>query len=134
MGDEGQPPPAFGTRPAPETTLAFESVPSQPSGPPEVGGTLDDFLLVDRLGQGAFATVSQPHQTSLRRTVALKVSETEDAEAQTLARLDLPHTVRVYDPRDVPSRGVLGVAGCGLTFWFGAEIRRDLEAVARALR
>lgn len=126
MEDQGQPPP--------EATRAFDSPPAPDSGPPEVGGTLDDFLLVDRLGQGAFATVYLAHQTSMRRTVALKVAETEDAEAQTLAQLDHPNIVRVYDQRDVPSRGVLGVAGFGVTFWFGAEIRRDLEALARALR
>jgi serine/threonine protein kinase len=66
----------------------------------EVGREIDDFLLLDSLGEGAFARVFLAHQTSLRRTVALKVSETRTEEAQTLAQLDHPHIVRVYDQRD----------------------------------
>jgi hypothetical protein len=32
------------------------------------------------------------------------------------------------------SLGVLGMMGLGMTLWLGVEIRRDLEAMARALR
>ena len=111
MEDEGKSPPdatrAFGTAPGPQDTRALGARPPTPSaGPPQVGTTLDDFLLVDRLGEGAFATVYLAHQSSMRRTVALKVSETEDAEAQTLARLDHPNIVRVYDQRDLPVQGL----------------------------
>ena len=111
MGDGGKPPTeptrAFGTTPGPQATRAFQArPPAESAGPPEVGSTLDDFLLMDRLGQGAFATVYLAHQNSMRRTVALKVSETEDAEAQTLAQLDHPGIVRVYDQRDLPAQGV----------------------------
>jgi serine/threonine protein kinase len=67
-----------------------------------VGAEVDDFLLVDRLGAGAFAEVFLAHQKSLHRTVALKVSSTRTAEAQTLAQLDHPNIVRVHDQRRVP--------------------------------
>ena len=70
----------------------------------EVGAEIDDFLLLDRLGAGAFAEVFLAHQTSLHRTVALKISETESEEAQTLAQLDHPNIVRVYDQRGLSDR------------------------------
>ncbi|MBW2372043.1 MAG: serine/threonine protein kinase [Deltaproteobacteria bacterium] len=66
-----------------------------------VGDEIDDFLLVDGLGEGAFAKVYLAHQKSLRRTVALKVSTARSEEAQTLAQLDHPNIVRVFDQRDV---------------------------------
>ncbi len=69
-----------------------------------MGQEVDDFLLVDRLGEDAFATVFLAHQRSLHRTVALKVSTTKSAEAETLAQLDHSNIVRVYDQRHVPGR------------------------------
>ena len=110
MEEEGKPAPdatrAFGNSPEPQATAAFSAASPAPPEALAVGATLDDFLLMDRLGQGAFATVYLAHQQSMRRTVALKVSESEDAEAQTLAQLDHPNIVRVYDQRNLPQRGV----------------------------
>ncbi len=71
---------------------------------PKPGERIDDFLLLDRLGRGAFATVYLAHQTSMQRTVALKVSAIRGEEAQMLAQLDHPHIVRVFDQRDLPDR------------------------------
>ena len=73
---------------------------------PGVGETLDDFLLVEELGEGSFATVYLARQRSMSRTVALKVSEDVGEEGQMLAQLDHPHIVRVYDQRPLPERGL----------------------------
>ena len=48
---------------------------TEASDMPGVGETLDDFLLVEELGEGSFATVFLARQRSMQRTVALKVSE-----------------------------------------------------------
>ncbi len=63
------------------------------------GEEIDDFLLLDKLGAGAFATVYLAHQQSLHRTVALKIFADPSREAQTLAQVDHPNIVRVHDQR-----------------------------------
>ncbi len=72
----------------------------------EAGDSIDDFDLLTRLGQGAFASVFLARQRSMQRLVALKVSADRGSEPQTLAQLDHPHIVRVYDLRRLPERGV----------------------------
>lgn len=73
---------------------------------PEVdaGQRLDDFDLLLPLGQGAFARVFLARQRSMQRLVALKVSCDESQEPQTLAQLDHPHIVRVFDQRVLDDR------------------------------
>lgn len=73
---------------------------------PAVGTVIDDFLLVDQLGRGAFAAVYLARQQSMHRTVALKVSADRGDEARTLAQLDHPHIVRVYDQRRAQEDGL----------------------------
>lgn len=70
------------------------------------GETVDDFDLLLKLGAGAFATVYLARQNSMQRLVALKISTDQGFEAQTLAQLDHPHIVRVFDLRDLPEAGV----------------------------
>ncbi len=70
----------------------------------QVGDRLDDFDLLTQLGSGAFATVFLARQRSLQRLVALKISANQGDEPQTLAQLDHPHIVRVYDQRLLPDR------------------------------
>jgi eukaryotic-like serine/threonine-protein kinase len=72
----------------------------------KVGEKIDDFDLLAKLGQGAFATVFLARQNSLQRMVALKVSANSGSEPQTLAQLDHPNIVRVYDQRLLPERGL----------------------------
>lgn len=72
----------------------------------EVGQRIDDFDLLARLGSGAFATVYLARQVSLQRLVALKVSSNRGTEPQTLAQLDHPNIVRVYDQRIMADRDV----------------------------
>jgi serine/threonine protein kinase len=65
----------------------------------EVGQMVDDFELVAPLGKGAFASVFRARQVSMHRTVALKISRDRSAEPQTLAQLEHPNIVRVFDQR-----------------------------------
>ncbi len=76
---------------------------------PEIapGERLDDFDLLALLGEGQFAKVFLARQRSMQRMVALKVSTARAAEAETLAQLDHPNIVRVYDQRYLAERGVL---------------------------
>lgn len=70
----------------------------------QVGELLDDFELLSELGRGAFARVFLARQRSMQRLVALKVSADKGDEPQTLAQLDHPHIVRVYDQRRLEER------------------------------
>src|SRR6185436_3736876 len=63
------------------------------------GERIDDFDLLARLGEGAFAKVYLARQNSMQRLVALKVSADRGSEPQTLAQLDHDQIVRVYDQR-----------------------------------
>lgn len=72
----------------------------------EAGQNVDDFDLLVQLGKGSFATVFLARQNSLQRLVALKISADQGVEPQTLAQLDHPHIVRVYDQRQLPDRDV----------------------------
>lgn len=87
---------------APHLTTAMFGTERAPQINP--GDQLDDFDLLSRLGQGAFATVFLARQRSMQRLVALKVSADRGAEPQTMAQLDHPHIVRVYDQRLVRER------------------------------
>ena len=70
------------------------------------GDHLDDFYLMSALGTGAFGSVFLARQESMQRTVALKVSSDKGTEAQTLAQLDHPNIVRVYDQTRLPDENL----------------------------
>jgi eukaryotic-like serine/threonine-protein kinase len=70
----------------------------------EVGQQIDDFDLLVRLGKGSFGTVFLARQKSMQRLVALKISRDRGVEPQTLAQLDHPNIVRVYDQRVLADR------------------------------
>ena len=71
--------------------------------PPELklGSEVDDFTIVQKLGEGAFAQVFLARQNSMHRLVALKVSMGTGDEPQALAQFDHPNIVRVFDQRSV---------------------------------
>lgn len=77
-----------------------------PGGDLSPGERIDDFDLLARLGQGAFASVFLARQNSMQRLVALKISSDRGDEPQTLAQLDHDQIVRVFDQRLLPERGV----------------------------
>jgi serine/threonine protein kinase len=71
--------------------------------PGDIGNQIDDFDVLLRLGEGAFAAVYLARQRSMQRLVALKVSRDHGTESQTLAQLDHQNIVRVYDQRVLPA-------------------------------
>ena len=72
----------------------------------QTGEQIDDFYLMSALGAGAFGSVFLARQISMQRMVALKISSDKGEEAQTLARLDHPHIVRVYDQHRLPDQNL----------------------------
>lgn len=70
----------------------------------QAGERLGDFELMLLLGKGAFGSVFLARQVSMQRLVALKISADHGSEPQTLAQLDHPYIVRVYDQHDLPER------------------------------
>src|SRR5262245_34281140 len=71
-----------------------------------VGQKLDDFDLLVELGKGAFGSVYLARQISMKRLVALKLSADKGNEPQTLATLEHPNIIRVYDQRTLPGQRV----------------------------
>jgi serine/threonine protein kinase len=86
------------------STSVIAARPPEGIGP---GDTLDDFDLLAQLGEGQFARVFLARQRTMQRLVALKVSFFRGAEAQTLAQLDHPHIVRVFDQRVLADNNLL---------------------------
>ncbi|MDM4016849.1 serine/threonine-protein kinase [Roseiconus lacunae] len=88
----------------PEATMAVLHKKKPPEF--EIGQRIDDFVILQTLGSGAFAHVYLARQDSMSRLVALKVSQGTGDEPQALAQFDHPNIVRVYDQRlldDPPS-------------------------------
>lgn len=96
------------------------------------GEQVDDFDLLLRLGQGAFATVFLARQRSMQRFVALKISAHRGSEGQTLAQLDHENIIRVYDQRvlaDPPVRLLYMQYAAGGTL---ADLLRLMKSYARS--
>ena len=81
-------------------------IPTEPMPVFEPGQRVDDFDLLSSLGKGAFATVFLARQCSMQRLVALKVSRDRGFEPQTLAQLEHPHIVRVFDQRQLAEQKI----------------------------
>ena len=73
-----------------------------------IGQTLGQYRIIEQLGKGGMATVFKAFQPSLERYVAVKVlppyfaheegfSERFSREARSIARLDHPHILPIYD-------------------------------------
>ncbi len=89
---------------APTVTYAAQPVTDLAGLQP--GMRLDEFELLARLGAGAFGTVFLARQVTMQRLVALKVSASRAAEPETLAQLDHPCIVRVYDQKQLNNSGL----------------------------
>ncbi|MEL6106380.1 MAG: protein kinase, partial [Planctomycetota bacterium] len=87
---------------SPEATAAVQNRRRPPEL--EIGQCLDDFVIIQTLGSGAFANVYLARQVSMSRLVALKVSSGTGDEPQALAQLDHPNIVRVFDQRMLDDR------------------------------
>ncbi len=64
-----------------------------------VGEQIDEFVLLNQVGSGSFARVFLARQTSMQRMVALKITTQRTNEPETLAQLEHPSIIRVYDQR-----------------------------------
>lgn len=91
----------LGSQPTSATTALF---PARRLEGFDAGQRLDDFELLVQLGKGAFGCVFLARQLSMQRLVALKISADKGSEPQTLAQLDHPNIVRVFDQRQLPDR------------------------------
>ena len=96
----------------PPTSDAGE--PTVLSGEPRAGGRVGKYRILDRLGEGGFATVYLAEQTEpVRRRVALKIiklgMDTKqviarfEAERQALAVMDHPNVAKVFDAGVTPA-------------------------------
>lgn len=65
------------------------------------GSRIDEFQILRKLGQGAFATVYLARQETMRRLVALKLSSRISDEPQALSRLDHTKTSSEFMTNDV---------------------------------
>ena len=112
------------------------------------GAMIDRYRIVGSAGHGAMGVVLRAHDPVLDREVAIKMvnSAAEDAtararmlaEAQTLARIDHPNVVRVYDAGIVGDEVFVAMAfvdGPTLAQWKGsrAESKRVLITVGAGI-
>jgi WD40 repeat protein/DNA-binding SARP family transcriptional activator len=109
----------LGMAPTARTTALYEQIHAGEVSwkvTPFVG--LRGYELKEEIGSGTFGTVHRALQTSIGREVAIKVIRPEfandaefirrfDAEAQTIARLEHPHIVPLYDYWREPDRAFL---------------------------
>ncbi|MFI1914500.1 protein kinase [Nocardia sp. NPDC020380] len=65
----------------------------------EIGRRLDDFDLLTDLGGGDHSRMFLARQLSMQRLVAVRVEAGADSDTDTVAQLDHPHIVRVFDQR-----------------------------------
>ena len=79
-----------------------------PPKPKDLDGAIPNIELIDLLGQGGMGAVYKARQINLNRTVAVKIIKPTDVgdaefaqrfqrEAQTMARLNHPHIVTIYE-------------------------------------
>jgi eukaryotic-like serine/threonine-protein kinase len=92
------------------------------------GDLIDDFCLIRKVGVGAFAQVFLARQISMQRLVALKISAERSNEPETLAQLDHPNIVRVFDQRFCESHQVWLLY---MQFAPGGTLREVIEKVQR---
>jgi serine/threonine protein kinase len=114
-------------------------------GVPAASERIGRYLSIEELGRGGMGRVLRAYDTKLQREVALKVLFTDRIdprararmvrEARTMARLNHPHVVAVYDVEDEPPHGVVLamelVKGSTLSQWL-AERRRPWGEILAA--
>ncbi|QDU87962.1 Serine/threonine-protein kinase PknB [Pirellulimonas nuda] len=115
-----------------------------PPPPEELAGRFQQLEILELLGHGGMGAVYKARQTNLDRLVALKIIRPEathdpkfaerfNREAKTLARLNHPQIVAVYDFGEVPFTGSSGGSSRPLYFFLmeyvdGANLRQLMRA------
>ncbi|MFQ6327558.1 serine/threonine-protein kinase [Nocardia sp. CWNU-33] len=102
------------------------------------GQRVDDFDLRTDLGTGALGRVFLATQRSMQRLVAVRFSAGASAAPRTMAQLDHPHIVRVFDQRMPVDSAALRLVYMqylpgGTAFDLLAERRRGPESAGGAL-
>jgi tetratricopeptide (TPR) repeat protein len=119
---------------------------NHPVGALVEGATVGRYRVLGAVGSGAMGVVLRARDPMLDREVAIKMVNSADAtaevrarmivEAQTLARIDHPNVVRVYDAGMVGEEAFVAMAlvtGPTLAQWL-AEAPRELAACLAVLR
>lgn len=88
-----------------------------------IGVNIGDFQLLQKLGDGAFASVYLAMERSLDRQVALKISRTKGGEARRLASLEHQHIVRVFTQEKHQDTGLYLIC---MQFVPGTDLERIL--------
>lgn len=65
----------------------------------EPGQEIDDYVILEPIGQGSGGSVYRALQRSLNREVALKITPNVGSEGETMATLDHENVVKVFDER-----------------------------------
>jgi serine/threonine protein kinase/tetratricopeptide (TPR) repeat protein len=103
------------------------SLPSRERGVPIFPhDSIFGFYLEQKLGSGAFASVFLARQQELPRLIALKVSEIEGNEPQTLAQLQHTNIVPIYSVHEDPDAGLRAVC---MPYFGGAALSTVLTAL-----
>jgi WD40 repeat protein/serine/threonine protein kinase/two-component SAPR family response regulator len=112
---------SLGMAPSGRTTTLYEQILAGDLNAGETSArNVRGYEIKEKIGSGAFGTVHRAFQTSIGREVAIKVIRAEyandpafirrfEAEAQTIARLEHPHIVPLYDYWREPDRAFLSM-------------------------
>jgi len=129
---------------ADETAAGQPPVQPPPASPAAEHQTLGRYVILERLGWGAMGIVFRAYDPKLRREVALKQlhaslgpteSERLVREGRTLAQLNHPHVVAVYDVEldgDEPAIVMEMIRGATLDEWL--ETERSWQEILTCLR
>lgn len=94
----------------------------------QLGTSVGDFVIDRLLGRGGFGAVYLARQTSLGRSVALKVTLDLGEEARTMAQLEHENVVRVFSQSRDERAGIRLVC---MQYVAGTDLGRLLEAIAK---
>ncbi|BBM82979.1 protein kinase domain-containing protein [Candidatus Uabimicrobium amorphum] len=92
-------------------------------GKSSLGLNFGNYKIIQELGRGGMGAVYRVHDPKLNREVALKVMLTQDEqhllrftqEAQTIARLDHPNIIRIFEVGDKPQHYFTMEYICGIS-------------------
>ena len=107
----------------PANQSLISDIDSKVHGKNNLGATFGDYKIIQELGRGGMGAVYRAHDAKLNREVALKVMLTQDEEhlqrftqeAQTIACLDHPNIIRIFEVGDKPQHYFTMEYICGIS-------------------